>query len=109
VTTRPLDELEQTIAERAAHPSDTSYTAQLLAGGFEKIGAKIVEEAAELAEAAGEPGDAGREHVIREAADLMYHVLVLLCRQNATLADVEAELARRAGVSGLEEKAKRKK
>ena len=108
-SSRPLDELERTIAERAAQPSDKSYTAQLLAGGVDEIGAKIVEEAVELVEAAAEPGDAGRENLIREAADLMYHVLVLLRLRNATLADVEAELARRFGVSGLEEKARRKK
>lgn len=101
---RPLDQLEQTIAARAAQPSGESYTAQLLAGGVEKIGSKVVEEAAEVVEAAGESGDAGREHLVREAADLMYHILVLLRCRDTSLADVEAELARRAGVSGLEEK-----
>lgn len=74
-----------------------------------KIGAKIVEEAAELVEAAGEPGQAGQEHFIREAGDLFYHLLVMLCHKNCNLFDVEAELARRFGVSGLEEKASRKK
>jgi phosphoribosyl-ATP pyrophosphohydrolase len=105
---RPLDELEQTIATRAAAPSAASYTSQLLTGGVKKIGAKIIEEAAEMVEAAGEPGEAGREHLIREVGDLVYHLLVLLQARNCTLAEVEAELARRAGVSGLEEKAARK-
>lgn len=107
-----MDKLEQTIYQRRARAEDSksnekSYTAQLLAGGIEKIGAKINEEAAEVVEAAGEPGKAGREHTIREAADLLYHLLVMLCSRDIRLADVEAELARREGVSGLEEKASR--
>jgi phosphoribosyl-ATP pyrophosphohydrolase len=107
--TRPLDELEATIAARAANPSDKSYTSQLLSGGVERIGGKITEEAAEVVEAAAEPGDAGRNHLIREAGDLLFHLLVLLRHRNCSLADLEGELARRAGVSGLEEKAARKK
>jgi phosphoribosyl-ATP pyrophosphohydrolase len=106
---RPIDELEQTILARQATPGERSYTAQLLAGGIEKIGAKIVEEAAEVVEAAGESGDEGREHTIREAADLAYHLLVLLAARGVTLAEVEAELARRTGVSGLDEQASREK
>jgi phosphoribosyl-ATP pyrophosphohydrolase len=106
---RPLDELEQMIAARAAGPSEKSYTCDLLAGGVEKIGAKIMEEAAEVVEAATEPGDAGREHFIREVGDLVYHVMVMMRQRNCTLADLETELARRFGVSGLEEKAARKK
>jgi phosphoribosyl-ATP pyrophosphohydrolase len=109
VPRRPLDELEQTIAERSASASASSYTSQLLAGGVEAIGAKVVEEAAEVVEAAGEPGDAGREHFLHEAGDLVYHLLVLMRSKNCSLADLERELARRFGVSGLEEKASRKK
>jgi phosphoribosyl-ATP pyrophosphohydrolase len=105
---RPLDELEQTIAARAENPNAKSYTCELLSGGVEKVGAKILEEAAEVVEAAGEPNDAGREHFIREVGDLVYHVMVLMRQRNCTLADLETELARRAGVSGLEEKASRK-
>ena len=106
---RPLDELERTIAERAANPSEKSYTTKLLTGGVEAIGAKIVEESMEVVEAAGEPGDAGREHFIREVGDLVYHLLVLMRHRNCSLADLEAELTRRFGVSGLEEKASRKR
>jgi phosphoribosyl-ATP pyrophosphohydrolase len=106
---RPLDKLERTIAQRAKKPHEKSYTTQLLVGGVEKIGAKVREEAGELVDAAGEEGEAGREHFIREAADLVYHLLVLLRHKNVAMADVEAELARRFGVSGLEEKASRKK
>jgi phosphoribosyl-ATP pyrophosphohydrolase len=99
--------LEQTIAARAANPSEKSYTSQLLAGGVQKIGAKILEEAAEVVEAAAEPGDTGREHFVREAADLVYHMMVMMQHRETSWADVEAELARRVGVSGLEEKAAR--
>jgi phosphoribosyl-ATP pyrophosphohydrolase len=100
--------LERTIAARAASPNEKSYTSQLLAGGVDRIGAKIIEEASEVVEAAAEPGDAGREHFLREVGDLIYHLLVLMRYRECSLADVEAELARRFGVSGLEEKASRK-
>ena len=106
---RPIDELEQTILARQASPSEKSYTTKLLAGGIEKIGGKVLEEAAEVVEAAGEPGDEGRQHTIREAGDLAYHLLVLLAARGIPFSEVEAELARRAGVSGLEEKANRDK
>src|SRR5205085_1855838 len=108
-STRPLDELERTIAERIGDPSSKSYTTQLINGGVEAIGAKIVEEAMEVVEAAGEAGDTGRQHFIREVGDLIYHLMVLIRQQNCSFGDVESELARRAGVSGLEEKASRKK
>jgi phosphoribosyl-ATP pyrophosphohydrolase len=106
---RPIDELERTIADRAEKPSEKSYTSKLLAGGVEAIGAKIVEESMEVLEAAREPGDAGRKHFVREVGDLVYHLMVLMRQQNCSLADVEAELNRRFGVSGLDEKASRKK
>jgi len=106
-TRAPLEKLERTIAARAANPNAKSYTSQLLAGGVERIGAKVTEEAAEVVEAAGEPGDAGQEHFIREVGDLFYHVLVLMCLKGKTLVDLEGELARRFGVSGLTEKASR--
>jgi phosphoribosyl-ATP pyrophosphohydrolase len=101
--------LERTIANRAKKPNPKSYTSQLLDGGVPKIGAKIVEEAAEVVEAAGEAGRTGVEHFVREVGDLMYHLMVMLRHKNCTLDDVESELARRFGVSGLEEKAARKK
>jgi phosphoribosyl-ATP pyrophosphohydrolase len=106
---QPLEKLERTIAARAASPNEKSYTSQLLAGGVEKIGAKVVEEAAEVVEAAGEPGKSGNEHFIREVGDLVYHLLVLMQHKKSTLADLEAELARRFGVSGLQEKEGRTK
>ena len=104
----PLDRLERTIASRASNPNEKSYTSQLLTGGVEKIGAKITEEAGEVVEAASEPGPAGREHFLREVGDLVYHLMVLMRLRDCTLVDLEAELARRFGVSGLDEKAARK-
>jgi phosphoribosyl-ATP pyrophosphohydrolase len=109
---RPLDALEATIRARAAalgtQGGEKSYTAKLLAGGVTKIGPKVTEEAAELVEAAAEPGDEGRAHFVYEAGDLLYHTLVLLRWRGVDLAEVEQELARRFGVSGLDEKASRK-
>ena len=66
-----------------------------------------MEEAGEVVEAAGEPGDAGRSHLIYEAADLIYHLFVLMGHRDVKLSEVEAELARRFGLSGLDEKAAR--
>ena len=77
----------------------------LFAGGVEKIGEKIREEAEEVVEAAGEPGEQGRRHLIREAGDLIYHLLVMLGYRDVKLAEVEAEIARRFGISGIDEKA----
>ncbi len=106
---RPIDALEATILSRQQTTDEKSYTAKLLAGGVEKIGAKIMEEANELVEASGESGHEGRQHTIYEAGDLLYHTLVLLAARGVRLSEVEAELARRFGVSGLDEKASRKR
>ncbi|MCU0962274.1 MAG: phosphoribosyl-ATP diphosphatase [Pirellulaceae bacterium] len=100
-------QLQEVIRQRQAQPHARSYTATLLAGGAEKIGGKIQEEAAEVVAAADEAGAAGREHLVREVADLVYHVLVLLRWADLDWQDVEAELARRMGISGLDEKAAR--
>jgi phosphoribosyl-ATP pyrophosphohydrolase len=95
------------IEDRRDHPPEKSYTTTLLAGGVNKIGRKIREEADEVVAAAGEPGDPGRDHTGREAADLIYHLFVLLAHRGIRLADLEAELERRFGTSGLDEKASR--
>lgn len=102
-----LEQLMAVIHDRQQNPRANSYTNRLLDGGVPAIGAKVLEEAAELVEAAGELGAEGRQHAIREAADLFYHTLVLLAYGQIDLADVEAELARRFGISGLDEKAAR--
>lgn len=102
-----LSQLMSIIEDRKANPPERSYTTSLFQGGVDKIGAKIVEEAREVVEAAGEPGDDGRSHLIYEAADLIYHLLVMLGYRDVCLSEVEAELAGRFGVSGLDEKAAR--
>jgi phosphoribosyl-ATP pyrophosphohydrolase len=99
-----LEALEAVIAARKDAPADRSYTSRLLAGGVPAIGAKVTEEAGELAAAAAAEAD---DRVVSEAADLVYHTLVLLACRGLGLAQVEAELARRFGVSGLDEKAGR--
>jgi len=104
-----LARLMATIADRKANPPPKSYTTTLFTGGVPKIGEKIREEAEEVVEAAGEEGEAGRTHLVREAADLIYHLFVMLGHRDVPLADVEAELARRFGMSGLDEKAARPK
>ena len=103
-----LSRLMAIIEDRKANPPPKSYTTTLFAGGVAKIGEKITEEAAEVVEAAGEPGDEGRKHLIHEAADLVYHLFVMLGYRDIKLTEVEAELARRFGISGLDEKAARR-
>jgi phosphoribosyl-ATP pyrophosphohydrolase len=102
-----LAQLMAVLEERKVNPPANSYTARLYAGGDAKIGAKLLEEAHELVEAAGETGEQGRRHLIYEAADVIYHLLVLLAFHQVRLEDVEAELQRRFGQSGLDEKASR--
>ena len=87
-----LIKLEDIIADRVANPSDDSYTAQLAAAGAKRIAQKVGEEAVELA-LASVAGD--REETLNEAADLVYHLLVLLARQDLGLSDVAATLAAR--------------
>ncbi|MDP4990984.1 MAG: phosphoribosyl-ATP diphosphatase [Marivita lacus] len=99
-----LDELEQIVAARATAPADESWTAKLLAKGPEKCAEKFGEEAIEaLIEAV--KGD--RDRLTNEAADVLFHLLVMLKSRDVALADVMAELDRRQGQSGLQEKAKR--
>lgn len=103
-----LAQLMATIEERKRQMPEKSYTTRLFSAGTAKIGEKIVEEAAEVVEAAHEAGEDGRQHVIREAGDLVYHLFVMLGHRDIQLAEVEAELAKRFGISGLDEKASRK-
>jgi phosphoribosyl-ATP pyrophosphohydrolase/phosphoribosyl-AMP cyclohydrolase len=100
-----LEALYQTIVERIAAPAGTrSYVKQLVEE--KRVGQKIGEEANELA---GEIPAGSKERVIAEAADLFFHALVGLAARDVTLEDVARELHRRAGTSGLDEKAARKK
>ncbi len=102
-----LSQLMDVIEDRRANPPERSYTTTLFRGGVDKIGAKILEEAHEVVEAAREPGDEGRDHLIHEAADLVYHLFVMLGFREIRLSEVEQELAGRFGLSGLDEKAAR--
>ena len=90
-------------AHRTADPEE-SWTARLLVGPREKAIEKFGEEAVEAIVAAG-TGD--RDHLVAEAADVLYHLLVMLAAHRVPLADVLSEPERREGVSGIEEKAGR--
>ncbi len=101
-----LKALELTIRARRSSSGDVSYTRKLLDGGPEKCAKKLGEEAAETVIAGVSQDDVA---LTGEAADLLYHLLVLLEARNVPLDDVLAELERRTGQSGLEEKAQRNK
>jgi phosphoribosyl-ATP pyrophosphohydrolase len=104
MTAFTLSDLAARVKERAKAGADVSYTRKLLDKGVEHCAKKLGEEAIETALAAvGED----RERVIAEAADLLYHLLVLLEARGIALAEVEAALAGRLSRSGLEEKASR--
>jgi phosphoribosyl-ATP pyrophosphohydrolase/phosphoribosyl-AMP cyclohydrolase len=88
-----ISSLARTILSRKAHPVEGSYTAKLFAGGVDRIGKKIGEEATEVVIAAK---NADRGELVWETADLLYHALVLLAERGVSLDDVGAELSRRA-------------
>ncbi|TSB05356.1 phosphoribosyl-ATP diphosphatase [Sphingorhabdus contaminans] len=99
-----LNRLEKVIAERRGATADTSYVASLFAKGREKIAQKLGEEATEtvIASLSGDPAK-----LTAEAADLLFHLLVLLAEGGVSVDDVLAELDRRDGLSGIAEKASR--
>jgi phosphoribosyl-ATP pyrophosphohydrolase len=100
-----LNDLEKRVQARAQASADVSYTRKLLDRGVAHCAKKLGEEAVEAVIAAvGED----RERVIGEAADVLYHLLVVLHARGITLAEVEAELGARTQQSGLDEKAARK-
>ena len=99
-----LTRLEQTITARLAADPETSYVAKLHARGLPVIARKLGEEAVETVIAAL---SGSREELVGEAADVLFHLTVLLAEKGVTLAEVMAELDRREGVSGLVEKASR--
>lgn len=99
-----LNRLETVIAERRGASADSSYVASLFAKGREKIAQKVGEEATETI-IASLSGDSAK--LTAEAADLLFHLLVLLAEGGVTFDDVLAELDRRDGVSGIAEKASR--
>lgn len=100
-----LHRLNDTIAARVGDDPSTSWTAKLLSKGPEKCAEKFGEESIE---AIIEAVKNDREKLIGEAADVLYHLLVMLRARGVDLSDVEAELERREGTSGIAEKAARK-
>jgi len=105
MTAFTLADLDALVAERAQAPTDQSYTAKLLAGGPAKPAKKLGEEAVEAAIAAVQGDRAG---LVSEAADVLYHLMVLLRAGGVGLDEVMAELERRTAQSGLAEKAARR-
>ncbi len=101
-----LQSLSDTILSRRGADPETSWTAKLLSKGPEKCAEKFGEEAVEaIIEAV--KGD--RKKLATEAADALYHLLVMCAARDVTLADIEAELERREDRSGIAEKAARRK
>jgi phosphoribosyl-ATP pyrophosphohydrolase len=99
-----LEDLEARIAVRAAASPDESYTAKLLARGMDKCAQKLGEEATEAVIAAV---TRNRAELVKESADVLYHLLVVLRAGGVPLGEVMAELDARTGQSGLAEKASR--
>ena len=99
-----LERLADTIENRRGGDPDESWTANLLAKGPEKCAEKFGEEAVE---AVIEAVKGDRARLTAEAADVLYHLLVMLAARDVTLSDVLAELERREGRSGIAEKAGR--
>jgi len=108
-----MQRLMVVVEDRHVKPRVNSYTTEVMSSGVKGIGEKIMEEAAELVEAAENAGPGGvpaaRTHLTYEAADLIYHMFIMLAHCEVKLTDVETELARRFGTSGLDEKAARTK
>lgn len=100
-----IHDLAATIAARRTASPDDSWTARLLASGPERCARKFGEEAVE---AVIEAVRGDRAALTAEAADVIFHLLVMLAARDVALADVEAELARRSTTSGLTEKAMRR-
>ena len=100
-----LDRVWKVIEERRNADPEKSHTARLLARGHKKIAQKFGEEAVE-AVIEGARGDG--EALVRESADVLYHLMVLWASTQITPDDIAAELARREGISGIDEKKGRK-
>jgi phosphoribosyl-ATP pyrophosphohydrolase len=100
-----LEALAKIIAERARAGGERSYTKKLLDEGIEKCAKKLGEEATETVVAALSND---KQALIGESADLIYHLLVVLQARGVRLDEIYAELERRTGRSGLDEKAARK-
>ena len=99
-----LKQLTAVLEQRKSASADSSYVASLYQGGLDKILKKVGEEATETVIAAK---DGDRKKIVYETADLWFHTLVMLSHHGLSADDVLAELARRFGLSGIEEKASR--
>ena len=106
MTNDVLSKLSETLESRKNAAPDSSYVASLYDKGLDEILKKIGEEATEVVIAA-KSGE--KTAIIHETADLWFHTLVMLAQQGLSPDDILSELARRFGLSGLEEKASRKK
>ncbi|MBC8269595.1 MAG: phosphoribosyl-ATP diphosphatase [Rhodospirillaceae bacterium] len=106
IDSQVLERLFQTIRGRHGESPETSYTAKLFAGGRGEIARKVGEEATETIVASL---DESEEKVVMESADLLYHLLVLWADVGIDPSHVWAELARREGTSGIDEKSARGK
>jgi phosphoribosyl-ATP pyrophosphohydrolase len=101
-----FNKLFDVIESRKSMSPDSSYVSSLMHKGTSKINSKIIEEAQETVEAALEDD---KNHLIYEICDLIFHTFVLAGYKNITLKDIQAELNRRFGKSGISEKAERNK
>lgn len=106
MTNFTLSDLDAIIAQRAQSDDEKSYTRKLMGKGVAKCAQKLGEEAVEAAIAAVRDD---KEELKAEAADVLYHLLVVLKASDVALSDVMAELERRTAQTGLEEKAQRPK
>ena len=101
-----MDKLFETVESRRGADPSTSWTAKLFSKGVPKVSQKVGEEAVEVVI---EAVQGNKEGVVKESADLLYHLAVLWASTGVTPDDVYAELARREGTSGIAEKDSRKK
>ena len=101
-----LERIAEAINERKSGDPTKSYVAKLFAGGDDAMLKKIGEEATEVVLAAK---GTDRLHLVREVTDLWFHCMIVLARHGLGPADVLAEMQRREGISGVDEKAARKK
>jgi len=104
-----LQELEKVLIARKSESPDTSYVASLYAKGLNKILEKVGEESTEVILAAKDDTADDHQALVSETADLWFHTMVMLAHQNVSIDQINAELSRRFGLSGLDEKAQRGK
>lgn len=102
-----IQRLEAVIRDRQSNPTDQSYVSQLLDDAPMSLTSKLIEEAYEVVHALGDDEENKTDAITHEAADLLFHLLVVLGWSNVTWNDVEQKLEDRFGMSGLQEKSQR--